>query len=316
MTEEKNITVRPYTETDQENIWTLYVESELGTLWPIKKERLFNVLLGNFDTNNKINFLVAEKDNKIVGFIVVKNKIIGDENRGVITLLLVGKNYRNIGIGTILMRTGEDCLRKQGATVVKLGGGAGTWLWSGIPENLDSLEFFKKMGFSIDEDLSVDMVQNIQRFTPPANVYERLASLNIVIVKATHKDSQNILDFEKSYFIDWYDYYKQDIDGGDFENILLAKHENELVGVTGIWTGYCNWDLLFENSVGGGKALGVSPDWQKRGIGLALKSYGTEMLRDKGIKYCWIGWTYEVDFYKKLGFEVWRRYYTGEKPLS
>ncbi|EKE00009.1 MAG: acetyltransferase [uncultured bacterium] len=311
----QDLNLRSYSSNDQEDLWKLYNTSELGKLWPIKENRLLDVLLGKSDVNNKIQIKIMELNKTVIAFICIKNKIVGNENRGVIALVLVDKKYRKRGIGTLLINSAKDWFRETGVTVIKLGGGAGSWLWSGVPKNLNCVDFFKKNSFVIKDELSSDMFQNIEKYAPPKKVYDCLVKENVTITQADPSDKEQILEVEKKYFLDWVDFYKQDLENSKHKEILLAKHEDKIIGITGIWVGNCNWDLLFENNVGGGKALGIIPEWRGKGIGLALKSYGTEILRDNHVKYCWIGWTYAEDFYKKLGYEVWQRYYTGEIRL-
>ncbi len=306
------LNIRLYNPKDEQALLDIYTNSELGTLWPIAPERLLNVLFGYDDTNNKVRVFVAELNNKIVGVISAKNKQVGDENRGVITLVVVTSEYRNNKVGTSLINATKDWFDQLGVKTIKLGGGAGSWLWAGVPENLNSINFFSKNGFLIENELVYDMYQNIETFKSPKGIYEKINNEGIRIQISSPEYAEQILDFERKNFLEWHDYYKQDFDNNNYNNVFMAIHNKEIIGVTCIQIENCNWNLLFENKLGSGKALGVSEKWRGKGVGLALKSYGTELLKSKGIKYCWIGWTDKTDFYSKLGFEIWRKYFRAE----
>lgn len=73
---------------------------------------------------------------------------------------------------------------------------------------------------------------------------------------------------------------------------------------------------MFDNNVGGGGDLGVDPKWRGKGIGLAMKSWGMEVLKAEGVKYCWVAWTHVPGFYEKLGFKLWRKYFKASLKLS
>ena len=68
------------------------------------------------------------------------------------------------------------------------------------------------------------------------------------------------------------------------------------------------WQELLGPKTGGIGTLGVREDARGRGIGLALAARTTEILRDRGLGSSYVGWTWLVDWYGKLGYRVWRKY--------
>lgn len=48
--------------------------------------------------------------------------------------------------------------------------------------------------------------------------------------------------------------------------------------------------------------------WRGRGVGLALAALVTECLREEGVARSYVGWTWLVDWYGRLGYRVWRTY--------
>ena len=285
------------------HLFSIYKASAEYTLWPIKEERFIKILTGVGDTNTTIRIFSLGN-----AFILCKYKETDEENKGRIIFLFVSKKDRKKGIGTQLLEQGIEWLKSKGATEIKCGGGAGSYFWPAIPKNLDCKEFFVKNGFEVEDNGPVDMSQDITNFVVPKGVDDSLKENKVEIEFSSKEWADEILKFTKENFPNWYDYYEQHLKNEEYDKVFFAHKDKEIIGISELWIGDCNWDLLFENNVGGGGALGISEEWRGKGIGLAMKSYGTELLRDKGIKYVWIGWTYEIDFYKKLGFKVWREF--------
>ena len=76
------------------------------------------------------------------------------------------------------------------------------------------------------------------------------------------------------------------------------------------------WQRLLGENVGGIGALGVAEDRRERGIGLALAAYVTEVLQARGLETSFVGYTWLVDWYGKLGYQVWRDYCIGWVEIS
>jgi predicted N-acetyltransferase YhbS len=47
---------------------------------------------------------------------------------------------------------------------------------------------------------------------------------------------------------------------------------------------------------------------QDRGIGTAMVAGASELLREAGTRNCHIGWTTRESFYRRAGYQPWRRY--------
>jgi predicted N-acetyltransferase YhbS len=58
----------------------------------------------------------------------------------------------------------------------------------------------------------------------------------------------------------------------------------------------------------------VSMAVRGRGLGLGLVAAGVSYVHASGVRDCAIDWTTHIDFYGRLGFEVWLRYWEMEKP--
>jgi GNAT superfamily N-acetyltransferase len=295
-------------------LFDMYKTSELGTLWPIDSEKFEQILFGTNDTNNETEVFIEEDENNIQGVIALKYKK-GDPDSAVIIFEQVKPEEQNKGIGTRLLQKVFERAEEIGNKSIAFGGKVGSYFWPGIPENLHCNDFFSKQGFEV-KDGPVDMHQEITNWFADKKIFDRIEEQGISIRFASELDSDSILQFEKENFPNWYDsYYKRLITREQYEKVFFAEKDGKILAVSELWDDGCNWDMLFKGKVGGGGALGVSEKYQGLGIGLAMKAWGTQKLKERGIQNVWIGWTYAVGLYEKLGFKVWRKFSKATKKL-
>lgn len=295
-------------------LFDAYKASELGNLWPIDSEKFEQILFGTNDTNNETEVFIEEKEGDIAGVITFKYKKDA-LNDAVVVFEQVKEKDLHKGIGTELLDKVINRANELGIKNISLGGKYGSYFWPGIPENLHCEEFFFKQGFEV-KDGPVDMHQDITNWSVDKAVFDRIKNEGVSIRFANELDSENILKFEKENFPNWYDsYYKRLITRHQYDKVFIAEKEGRILAVSELWDDGCNWDMLFKGKVGGGGALGVAEKSQGLGIGLAMKAWGTQKLKERGIQDVWIGWTYQIGFYEKLGFKVWRKFLKATKKL-
>ncbi|MFA6519032.1 MAG: GNAT family N-acetyltransferase [Candidatus Shapirobacteria bacterium] len=268
--------------------------------WPIEKERLIDRVRNGF------NF-VAIENNRIVGF------INGQYNgsKGQITLVMVDKNYQRKGVGMELLKVAKECLHKFGAKEVFIGCGAGDYFWPGVPTNLpDAISFFKKNGLKVEES-NLDMAGNLENYQTPKEIMERIKDLNLVFTTLKVKEAGGLITFEKTCFPEWTKFFENAIREEHYENIFIVKDSEKILGSAMLLgeKGFV-WSKLL-NKAGGFGALGVAENQRDKGIGLALAAKATEVLKDRGVKNSFLGWTYLDKWYGKLGYKVWREYEYG-----
>ncbi|MCK9368582.1 GNAT family N-acetyltransferase [Candidatus Dojkabacteria bacterium] len=309
----KDISIEEYTSNQFEDLWKLYESSNSFKLWPVKKEKFLNILSGEGDINDLTKIFVAKDNSEIIGYLVCKYSP-NELESSTLVLIIIKKEYEKKGTGKELLTKLETFLKSINVKKIALGN---SYLWPGIPENLNCKDFFIKNGFVLQDEMPVDMARDTSNWTPPSGIYDCLDKYGVKIEFSNKEVAEDILDVLKKDFSDyeWYKFYKRDFDEGKYNNVFYAHKDKEIIAVSELWYKNCTWDLLFENNVGGGAVLGVVEDWRGKGIGLAMKTWGTERVKEMGAKYIYIGWTYEIDFYKRLGFEVWRRYYRGYKSI-
>jgi predicted N-acetyltransferase YhbS len=75
------------------------------------------------------------------------------------------------------------------------------------------------------------------------------------------------------------------------------------------------WTQLLGENTGGIGPLGVAESLRGNGIGLALAARVTELLHQRGMETSYIGYTWLLDWYGKLGYRLWRDYTMSWKKL-
>ena len=78
--------------------------------------------------------------------------------------------------------------------------------------------------------------------------------------------------------------------------------------------------ILWSRLLGGGAAeigaVGVAESRRNLGVGTALVARACQILRDRGVETAVLRWLYRVDFYRRIGFRVWKQYVMSSKTLD
>lgn len=280
---------------DLTDIYGLWNKS-LGDLWPIEIAQLENRLIQGMS-------FVAENNGKLLGY--VNCQFI--DKKGQITLIMVNKDKQRKGIGTQLLNEARKYLTENGIETIVVGSGAGSYFWPGIPKNLISaINFFRKNGL-VKSETNLDMALNLQNYVMPADITINTASAIFKISTIQDEDRKDLTEFEKLNFSNWVKYFNDTKNN----NILIARLKSKIVGsVILLESKGFIWSKLLDES-GGFGALGVSEEQRGKGIGLALAARATGILKERGNKNSFLGWTYLDKWYGKLGYKVWREYTYG-----
>ena len=73
---------------------------------------------------------------------------------------------------------------------------------------------------------------------------------------------------------------------------------------------------MLGDALGGISAVGVAESGGDAASASAWWRSVREVLRERGVGNCHIDWTNIVDFYGKLGYTVWRRYWMSNRTLG
>jgi beta-N-acetylhexosaminidase len=311
----KMITFRAYEpEQDELQVYQLW-QRMLSDSWPIPRETFHAVIVANEDYQPG-DHLAAIDDRGIMGFVATQvpqrqNNLI---LQGKILVILMAPEYLGEGFGRELLDRAIAALKQQGVGEVQLGGGS-IYFWQGVPTNLLSAWlFFEHLGWP-EQERSFDLIGDLRDYATPQEVYERLRP-SITIGLATPDDREAILQFESEHFPGWLPFYERVLRHNGYADIVVAKDTYEgVVGISSIldpralWWHYdIRWLHLFPEHTGGIGPLGVAETMREKGIGLALAARVTEELRNRGFVKSYVGWTWLVDWYGKLGYKVWQEY--------
>lgn len=287
--------IKPYNSENFLNVFEFW-NTTLADVWPIEKDKLE-------DRISKGNNFAAFDGEKLIGFVNTQHT----SERGQITLIMVNKDKQRQGIGKQLLEHAKEYLKDQGIDEILVGSGAGSYFWPGIPTNLgNAINFFRKNGLNTTE-ANLDMVGNLQSYLTPETISQSISTLNLQIDTLMDSEKEDLYLFEEQNFPNWVKYFKD----SNNDNVLIAKLDNKIVGsVIVLGSAGIVWSKLLEKP-GGFGALGVSEEYRGKGIGLAIAAKATEILKERGVKNSFLGWTYLDKWYGKLGYSVWREYEYG-----
>lgn len=276
--------------------------------WAISLEAMLSTL------EDAALLLVAECDGLRRGFCAVDARRGGSAG---LTLLLVEPASQRHGVGTELLSRAEEKLKHLGVHKLTLGAGNGDYFWPGLPEEQGrSSSFFRQRGF-VEEESSEDLIQDLQDFETPDWAAERLASSSSVIRIAEPAYERKIAAFERLHFPAWSAYFENEMNQGGYSNILLALGSSH--GILGTLLIRHDtpvpWIAMDGKQMGTLNTLGVAPERQRQGIGLALTARALEILRRRGCSHCFIQWTGLTEWYGKLGATTWAHYRMASKLL-
>ncbi|WP_379596887.1 GNAT family N-acetyltransferase [Oceanobacillus luteolus] len=298
---------------------------ELGKQFPMREE-LFNQ--NSFQDINIFadgSRIAVDENGRVAGFIVTKkwNDVIDvgiSESTGWVQVLLVDYAYRNQGIGTELLKFAETKLIESGVNQLWLG--KDTWhYFPGIPiEYEETASWFEKKGYvksgeEFDLDCKYEEESDLAILTKE--------SVEAAILQPDEKD--DLLEFLHASFPGRWEYeaiqYFQL--GGTGREFVVLKKEGRIIGFcrindskSPVIAQNVYWSPLYDGELGGIGPLGISKDERKHGYGLFIVEAAIVYLRKRGIESIVIDWTGLVDFYRKLGYEVCKSYYSYQKNMQ
>jgi len=310
-------TIRPYNpQDDEQRVYALW-QRTLGHLWPLSRAAFHRVTLAS-DVYQSSDHLVALVGHEVVGFAGTQAWLVPGERtpRGELMLTMVDPAHQRRGIGRALLERALAVLKVRGAEEVQVGGGGLTYFWPGVPVNLPAAwPFFQACGWT-EAERSFDLVMDLRDYTTPPGICERIRLPDVTIATGTPEDGPALLAFEAQHFPIWYHFYQEVMGQGGHADVVLARHpDHGIVGAScaghphAAWRRHdFVWEQLLGQNVGELGPLGVLEAARENGIGLALAARVTELLRERGAETSYVGWTWLVDWYGRLGYQVWREY--------
>lgn len=318
------IRLRPYQpEIDAASVYELY-RASLGDRWPISAPA-FHQTLNGFGDYRPGDHVVAESDGRIVGFVgtQVRRSDPSPKPQGGIGLLMVHPDFRRRRIGSRLHDFALLRLNDQGMKRAQLGAGAGARLWNGVPSDLpDAVRFFEACGWEFTETAH-DLVRSLHDYETPALIADRLTGADVTVRPASPNELPRILAFEAREFPNWLPYFRRTTEHGRPEDVLVAwSADGEAVGTLLLFSKDSPgsehdriWREMLGEDMGGLGCVGVAASEREKGIGLGLVARASEILKERSVGNCHIGWTWLLDWYGKLGYRPWRSFEMAWRDL-
>ena len=297
---------------------------EFSEQFPMRKE-LF--IQNTFEDENLFlpgSWMAVNDENNVIGFIISKRwqdptPVPMPLNYGWIQVLVVSEKERNKGIGSLLLDKTEKALKEDGASEILLGSDPLHFFPSIPAEYENSAKWFEGKGYTYtgnEYDLLAAYDPLVKSEMP------QLDGVDIEI--ASIQDKEELLRFMNQVFPGRWEYetirYFQK--GGTGREFVLLKKAGKVIGFCRINDDqspviYSNvyWAPLFSEPLGGIGSLGVDPVERGNGYGLAAVLAGIATLRSRGINRIAIDWTAIVDFYGKMGYQIWKEYRKYRKTL-
>jgi ribosomal protein S18 acetylase RimI-like enzyme len=241
--------------------------------------------------------LVAQAGHVRVGFAAL-------DAGGSIPLILVEPGYQRRGIGTGLL---DAALRQLRAGSVTAGSGGAVYIWPGVPRDLPAaVSFFAARGWRHTHD-TLDLVTDLAGYRPLPGAAGRAAAAGVAITRATGGDLPAVCAFEAAAFPSWARWFA----AARPEHVLLARTRSGSIAGTLLLEGP-GADSVFAPMLGPAagtiSCVGVAPPLHGQGIGTALVVGASQILSQAGVRACHIGWTTRESFYRRAGYQPWRRY--------
>jgi predicted N-acetyltransferase YhbS len=301
--------LQPYDQpADAAAVYALW-QAALGRQWPIAAADFYQVLTGS-PLYQAGDYFVACQDDRIAGFVAAQIDR-SDPASAAIAALFVDPQFQRRGIGAALHTAALAHLQASGATQVQLGCGY-SYFWPGAPANLPAARpFFQAQGWEFNEPC-YDLAQNMQEYHAPQD-----PPIDAVIELTTPADAPGLLEFERREFPHWLGPFQSTVDVGDFHDLLIARDpiSRAIIGSLILYSPNAHpsrfdgfWKAILGDPLGEIGCVGVAEARHGQGIGSAMMVRAAAILKQRGVASVHIGWVYRVNFYRRLGYDLWREY--------
>ena len=302
-------------ETELLNCLKLW-NDEIGLIYPITEKAFYQNVIDYSEKDG----LVAYCDNKVIGFIILKqfsdDKLVDYTNNLFISLFYVLKKYRRQGVGSTLFDFANNICGEK-----KLIIGKDIYnFFPGVPTDFDNLTdvWLEKRGFT-GYRYTHDLIARHPKS------YE-IKNKEVVYKYCEDEEKDKLLEFiKKNNWKRWaleVEEYFLNKKENDEKAYIIGLLNGEIISFVRVNTSEMNmvaynvmWQNRFEK-LGGIGPLGVDKEQRKSGLGKDVISIAINNLLEKGCKELMIDWTGLMELYSKFNFEVWKSYKYMQKNLS
>lgn len=297
---------------------------ELSNDFPMRNELFKQNSFNDENVCDEGSQIAVDDDDNVIGFVVAKRwqeplDVEMPKKTGWIQALLVDQRYRNQGIGSKLLSHAETNLKTNGVNNIQLG--RDPWhYFPGIPTQYKHIaKWFGERGYRKQGD-DFDLIHHYDpttKSTLPSNK-------NVTFSILAKYEKEDFLAFLHRCFPGRWEYeaihYFEK--GGIGREFAVVKKNNQIIGFCRLNDGKSPliaqnvyWALLFKEELGGVGPLGIDSNERGNGYGLAIVEAGIFFLRERNINSIVIDWTGLVEFYKKLGYDIWKSYSSFRKDV-
>ncbi|PYI54067.1 GNAT family N-acetyltransferase [Paenibacillus flagellatus] len=304
-------------------------EAAIVALWneclhhdPITPLRFRNMVLldANFDPEG---LRLAFEGERLVGAVYSLRRVLPmhgtdlEPDNGWVTFFFVAPDVRRQGVGTRLMEEAFAFLAKHGRKHVFFSSYAPNYFVPGVDESSypDGYAFLQKQGFAkLYSPVAMDY--SLVAYSYPQDVKElkqRRLQEGYTFELAQDRDLVDVIRFATDVFNpDWGRAMREGVLRGlPLTAIHIARENGRLVGFC-MHGGYEGIRERFG-------PFGVDPSQQGKGLGKILLHDCLANMRAQGLHGAWFLWTGETTtaghLYKKLGFEITRRFHVCKKSF-
>lgn len=314
----KIINLKEYEKLEQiYQIWN----AEYGNIFPINAE-LFNRNIENIYM--KASY-VAIDDEKLVGFVIGKvwhdlYEIKGYDEIGWISLIFVTPKYRKLGIGTELLNLSIDAMKECGVKIINIGKDYNNF-FPGLPVDLIKYQtWFQNRGFEFTYQTHDLISRNNKNKL-------KIVNDNYKFISANNLNKEEVINFIKTnwpgrWTKEAIDYYNNGGLGNEY--LICLNDKNEICAFSKVCypttsikhiSNSHTWRARFD-ALGGIGPLGVAPAYRGNHLGYDIVASAVNNLIEAKVTEMIIDWTGLLDFYRKMGFEVWKSYSYLFKKLN
>lgn len=297
---------------------------ELGKAFPMRKELLRQ---NSFEAVNVCwdsSLAVLDDAGHVIGFIIAKRyqdqlDMGMPERTGWIQGLVVDSRFQNQGIGTRLLEHAESQLKDKGMEIVLLGRDPKHY-FPGVPHVCErAASWFASRGYE-KQGMDHDLIHTYDNAETTPYLSNNRVSFDVL----DENEKNELMQFLHHFFPGRWEYEaaKYFQDGGDGREFIVLKKNERIIGFcrindaeSPIIAQNVYWAPLFQEALGGIGPLGVDSAERGQGYGLAIVKAGIAILQERGMKHIVIDWTGLVEFYQKLGYDVWKSYDAYKKKF-
>ncbi|KAI9259674.1 glycoside hydrolase superfamily [Phascolomyces articulosus] len=305
-------------ETHLDGLTSLW-DQVFGKDWPLAADKIEKTLR---TAKNGNHWVATEcQTGKMIGFVATQTNYT--VKKGELMLLMTHPHYESRGVGSLLHDHALDYLRQQSCNTYMLGSTYPRF-FPGLPQDKKQHQgFFERRGWKFQSKHVWDLVGNLdqQNVDGQQRFLDRMERERIWFGRIKPSQLWELYAFQQRYFPYWLETYQHHATLGDFQDLLVARQDNENGKILGslvlntthtthpdrgdlIWTD----DKLFTKASGGMACVGVAEEERGRGIGIGIVAKANQILKQRGVQKAYVDWVELVDFYQRTGYEKWRGY--------